>query len=166
MLRLFGVMLIFSSCCSVGIYLSAGMKKKLERLAVFRRMADEISTLIRYRGLTVREIISVLKGGGNYSEILFLQTGDFEDKSRSVGEIWAEAVGDDCTMSGEEKKLILRLGQQLGTTDTQGQLSVIAVFCEDLRVMTEKQSERYAVKGKLFRSMGIIAGAMAGILII
>ncbi len=166
MIRLLGVLLIFSACCSVGLNLSLTMKKKLERLNIFRRMADEISTLIRYRSLTVREIIELLKSNDAYGEITFLHTGDFNDKSRPVGEIWVESVMSDFSLSSEEKKLISQLGTQLGTTDTQGQLSVIAVFNEGIGKMLEKQSEKYAVKGKLYRSMGILAGAMAGILII
>lgn len=146
--------------------MSLGMKKKLERLNLFRRMTDETATLIRYRSLTVREIFLMLKENGAYADLLFLQNADFSDKSRPVGEIWQESIDSDFTLSSEEKKLLIQLGRQLGTTDTQGQLSVISVFNESLDTMIEKQSEKYAVKGKLCRSMGILAGAMAGILII
>lgn len=146
--------------------MSLGMKKKLERLNLFRRMTDETATLIRYRSLTVREIFLMLKENRIYSDLLFLQNADFSDKSRPVGEIWQESIDSDFTLSSEEKKLLIQLGRQLGTTDTQGQLSVISVFNESLDTMIEKQSEKYAVKGKLCRSMGILAGAMAGILII
>lgn len=146
--------------------MSLGMKKKLERLNLFRRMTDETATLIRYRSLTVREIFLMLKENRTYSDLLFLQNADFSDKSRPVGEIWQESIDSDFTLSSEEKKLLIQLGRQLGTTDTQGQLSVISVFNESLDTMIEKQSEKYAVKGKLCRSMGILAGAMAGILII
>lgn len=146
--------------------MSLGMKKKLERLNLFRRMTDETATLIRYRSLTVREIFLMLKENRTYSDLLFLQNADFSDKSRPVGEIWQESIDSDFTLSSEEKKLLIQLGRQLGTTDTEGQLSVISVFNESLDTMIEKQSEKYAVKGKLCRSMGILAGAMAGILII
>lgn len=166
MIRLIGVLLIFSACCSVGMNISLGMKKKLERLNLFRRMTDETATLIRYRSLTVREIFLLLKENSAYSELLFLHNADFSDKSRPAGEIWQESINSDLTLSGEEKKLLIQLGSQLGTTDTQGQLSVISVFNESLDCMIQKQSEKYAVKGKLCRSMGILGGAMAGILII
>ena len=166
MIRLLGVLLIFSACCSVGMNMSLGMKKKLERLNLFRRMTDETATLIRYRALTVREIFLLLKQNDTYSDLLFLYNTDFSDKSRPVGEIWQESIDSDFTLSNEEKKLLIQFGRQLGTTDTEGQLSVISVFNESLDSMIEKQSEKYAVKGKLCRSMGILAGAMAGILII
>lgn len=166
MIRLLGVLLIFSACCSVGMNMSLNMKKKLERLNLFRRMTDETATLIRYRSLTVREIFLLLRENGAYTELLFLHNADFSDKSRPVGEIWQESIGSDFTLSSEEKKLLIQLGGQLGTTDTQGQLSVISVFNECLDGMIQKQSEKYAVKGKLCRSMGILGGAMAGILII
>lgn len=146
--------------------MSLGMKKKLERLNLFRRMTDETATLIRYRSLTVREIFLLLKENRTYSDLLFLHNADFSDKSRPVGEIWQKGIDSDFTLSSEEKKLLIQLGRQLGTTDTEGQLSVISVFNESLETMIEKQSEKYAVKGKLCRSMGILAGAMAGILII
>lgn len=146
--------------------MSLGMKKKLERLNIFRRMTDETATLIRYRSLTVREIFLLLKENNAYSDLLFLHNADFSDKSRPVGEIWQESIDSDFTLTIEEKKMLIQLGRQLGTTDTEGQLSVISVFNESLDSMIKKQSEKYAVKGKLCRSMGILAGAMAGILII
>lgn len=166
MFRFFGVLLIFAACCFLGMYMSAAMKKKLERLGLYRRMTEEISTLIRYRSLTVREIIAGLKSGGSYKELEFLQNRDYSDKSRPAGEIWLESVISDNTLSDEEKRLLSELGTKLGTTDTEGQLSVIAVFGEELDAMIKKQNEMYRVKGRLCRSMGILVGAMFGIMII
>ena len=166
MLRLTGVLLIFLAFSSIGVNISSGIKRKLERLILFRKMTDEIATLIRYRSLTVREIILLLGDNDLYNDIGFLHTGKYCDKSKPAGEIWVESVMSDFSLSQEEKKILAQLGTQLGTTDTQGQLSVLAVFNENIGSMIEKQTEKYAVKGKLCRSMGILAGAMAGVLII
>lgn len=166
MVRFIGVFLIFSACCAAGMSISIGMKKKLERLNLFRRMTDEIATLIRYRSYTVREILVRLKENRSYSGLAFMQNADYGYKGSSAGEIWIESIDMDSELSGEEKKLLSQLGAQLGATDTEGQLSVISVFNNELEEMIKKQSEKYAVKGKLYRSMGILAGAMFGILII
>lgn len=166
MIRITGVLLIFFSFAFAGMNMSGAMKKKLERLKSYRLMAEETATLIRYRGLTVREIILSLKENSTYSGLVFLNNAEYTDRSRSAGEIWTEAVEADFTLSSEEKELLAQFGSQLGTTDTEGQLSVIAVFKETLEGMIKRQSEKYAVKGKLCRSAGILAGAMAGILII
>lgn len=166
MIRVLGVMLIFFSAALVGMSMSVNMKKKLDRLALLRRMADEISTLIRYRSLTVREIITELRQSGMYSELHFLYGSDFKDRSRPVSEIWESTVLSDCNLSREEKTVLCNLGTQLGTTDSQGQLSLIAAFSAEIEEMYERQKQVYAVKGKLYRSMGILIGAMVGIMII
>lgn len=166
MMRIIGVLLIFSASVMVGVMLSLNMKNKLERLKLFRRMAEEIATLIRYRGLTVREIISQLRYSSAYDELVFLKSEDYSDRSQSVSEIWERNVIADYTLTEEETKVLLSLGTQLGTTDTQGQLSVIAAFVAEIEEMQERQFQKYAVKGKLYRSMGILVGAMAGIMII
>ena len=87
-----------------------------------------------------------------------------ENNWERLTSLWRRS--EEGELSQEEKKILAQLGTQLGTTDTQGQLSVLAVFNENIGSMIEKQTEKYAVKGKLCRSMGILAGAMAGILII
>ena len=47
MLRLTGVLLIFLAFSSIGVNISSGIKRKLERLILFRKMTDEIATLIK-----------------------------------------------------------------------------------------------------------------------
>ncbi len=166
MIRLLGVLFIFTASCFMGMQLSSMMKKKLERLISYRQMSDEIATLIRYRNLKIREIMIHLKESEMYSELDFLHNAEFDDKSRPVGEIWLENIRLDSKLSSDEKKLMSQLGMQLGTTDTEGQLSVLCVFNKSLNTMIEKQSEKYAVKGKLCRSMGILMGAAVGIMIL
>lgn len=166
MIKLLGVLLIFSASCCLGMQISMGMKKKLERLVAYRQMSDEIATLIRYRSMKIREIILQIKDSELYSGLKFLNSPDFNDKSRPVGEIWIESIRADFSLDSDEKKLLSQLITQLGTTDTEGQLSVISVFNENLNAMIEKQSERYSVKGKLYRSMGILMGAAVGIMIL
>ena len=68
MLRLTGVLLIFLAFSSIGVNISSGIKRKLERLILFRKMTDEIATLIRYRSLTVREIILLLGDNDLYND--------------------------------------------------------------------------------------------------
>lgn len=165
-MRITGVLLIFLTCAMIGMALSLNMKRKLERLGLLRRMADEIAMLIRYRSLTVREIIAQLKYSSAYDDLIFLKSNDYSDRSVAVCEIWERNIVSDYTLTEEEKKALLSLGTQLGTTDTQGQLSVIAGFAAEIEEMQERQIQKYNVKGKLYRSMGILIGAMAGIMII
>lgn len=166
MLRVIGVLLIFSACCCTGINMSLKMRKKLERLELFRRMTDETATLIRYRGLTVREIMTQLRSNAAYTGLDFLQSGDYSDRSHPAAEIFMECTREDMCLSAEEKRFLIRFASELGTSDVKGQLSAISILSEELDVMIKAQSEKYAVKGRLCRSMGILAGAMLGILII
>lgn len=166
MIRLIGVFMIFSACCAAGMIISASIRKKLERLNLFRRMSDEISTFIRYNSLTVREIFMKLQENKAYSSLAFINAYDYGFKGRAAAAIWLEGIDSDPELTADEKHILSQLGTQLGTTDTQGQLSVISIFNEELEAMIKKQSERYAVKGKLYRSIGVLAGAMLGILII
>lgn len=165
MLRLIGVFLIFSACCSAGMFVSSSMKSKLDRLRLYRNMTDEIAAFIRYQSLTVREVMKKLSLNKAYSELIFIHA-DYGDKSRPAFEIWNESLKMDRTIGSDERKLLSQLGEQLGTTDTEGQLSVIAVVNVRLEEMIKKQTEKYAEKGKLYRSIGILAGAMFGILVI
>ena len=66
----------------------------------------------------------------------------------------------------EEKHILLDLGNLLGTTDIEGQLSCISAQLALMSSLREQRAAEYRQKGRLYRSLGVMAGISVGIIMI
>lgn len=165
MIRITGILLIFLTSTVLGMFLSNNIKNKRERLVKERKMLEEISIMIRFNSLTLKEIIYELENAVcdfKFLKILKIML----EKPISFPEAWEQAIKKDDIISESEKKVLIELGFNLGTTDIDGQLSTLNIYKIRLDKMIEEESEKYRVKGKMYRSLGIMFGAMIGILIV
>lgn len=167
MIRFLGILLIFTASSSAGMFLSGNIKNKRERLLKERKMLEEISIMIRFNSLTLKEIIYELINTEMYNTFKFLKILDTRlNETVPFQEMWEQSVKNDDTLSVDEKKLLSELGFSLGTTDAEGQLSTLNIYKTRLDEMIEAETEKYRVKGKMYRSLGVMFGAMIGILIV
>lgn len=167
MIRIMGILLIFLTSTVIGIFLSNNIKNKRERLIKERKMLEEISIMIRFNSYTLKEIIHELENTELFCDFKFLNILKITlEKPISFQEAWEQAIKKDDIISESEKKLLTELGYNLGTTDIDGQLSTLNIYKIRLDEMIEEESEKYRVKGKMYRSLGIMFGAMIGILIV
>lgn len=167
MIRFLGILLIFTASSSAGMFLSGNIKNKRERLLKERKMLEEISIMIRFNSLTLKEIIYELINTEIYNTFKFLKILDKRlNESVPFQEMWEQSVRNDDTLSADEIKLLSELGCSLGTTDAEGQLSTLNIYKTRLDEMIEAETEKYRVKGKMYRSLGVMFGAMIGILIV
>lgn len=167
MVRFAGAMLIFLAASSFGIYLSDNIKRKRERFETELKILKEISLMIRWNSLTLHEIADELYNNKSFSEFEFIKyLKENCSKIRSFPKAWEKSVLSVKSLCCEERKLLLEVGSVLGATDKEGQLSSIELFCTRLEKMIESESEKYKIKGKMYRSLGVMAGAMIGIIII
>lgn len=167
MIKLAGIIMIFLASSAVGFFMSDSIKNKKIRLETERKMLEEISVMIRYNMLTVREMIIEIKENDFFSGLLFIE----KIRQKLIEgipfpEAWEKSIKSDASLSTDEKKLLQELGSSLGTTDSQGQLSSLEIYKKRLDNMIESETEKYKTQGKLYRSLGIMMGAMLGILII
>ncbi|MBQ3565759.1 MAG: stage III sporulation protein AB [Oscillospiraceae bacterium] len=167
MLKILGVMCIFSASALIGVYFSESIRYKKERLVIIHKMLSDISDYIRWNSFTMHEIADRLSEKKEFSRLDFtVRLSENCKQMRSFPKAWENAVTSDDRLSEQEKKLLTDIGGSLGTTDVQGQLSAIAIYMSDIENMIAEESEKYRVKGKMYRSLGIAFGAMTGILII
>ena len=62
--------------------------------------------------------------------------------------------------------MLISFGKTFGTSDTEGQLLSAEQASERIYDIEKQRSEEYLKKGKLFRSVGVLFGIMAGIMIV
>ena len=167
MIRVIGAGLIFLAVSGFGLSLSDRLKKRCERLDAYISMLVDMTSMIRWNELTVKQIAETLSERKELAGICFLKPlSELCERGVPFPKAWKTSVDGDKSITSEEKKLLYEIGATLGSTDKQGQLSAMELYRERLERMLSEQREKYAVKGRMYRSLGITAGAMIGIIMI
>ena len=85
--------------------------------------------------------------------------------TEDINEILCKAV-EKSAAEGEEKNLLMRYCKELGTTDIDGQTAMLGSLAELADELRERRRADLTKYGRLYRSVGILFGLMAGIAII
>ena len=166
-MRILGAGLIFTALSLLGMGFSSSLKAKEKRLYLMTKMLDDISSMIRWNALTVSDISERLYKSGSYEKLGFLcKLWEKLEEGVSFPLAWKEAVSGAAVLDEDEKTKLCELGQVLGSADIEGQLSSIALIQTEIGKMHDEQAEKYRTKGRLYRTVGVTVGAMAGIMII
>lgn len=144
-----------------------------DKLRSDRRICNELahllqrtSFLIGYRADDVYCVCMELKRDSELRGLTFLGAlPERFDVRSDFRKCWNDAVNSQSFQS-EERDILLRLGAVLGKSDRQSQVESIRQFQTELTALTEKRSSDYLRKGRLYRSVGLLFGIMAGILVI
>ena len=150
-----------------GMAMSDKLKKRRDCCREIQAVLTRISSFIRYRELNVYEIVSELRETSAVKKLKFIErlptsyeTGeDFHDS-------WEEELKRDEYIPEEEKEVLMEFGKAHRTSDTEGQLLSAEQASERIYNIEKQRSEEYLKKGKLFRSVGVLFGIMAGIMIV
>lgn len=166
-LKIVGFIMIAFCGGMIGNYHSYRLKKLKESCYESVQIIQKISTLIRYRELNVYEIAAELQREGGYRNTEFIQSLPCEYRSgENFRLMWDKAIDEDSNLGETESSLLKGFGEELGTSDTEGQLMLLEAIRARLSEIQQQRSEEYHTKGRLYRSVGILSGVMAAILII
>ena len=90
----------------------------------------------------------------------------YSNYERNRFEAYQQGLLKETDIPNEERSILLDFSNMLGTCDTDGQLSGIAACRELMQERYYYRSSEYNTKAKLFRSLGVLAGVMVGIIVI
>lgn len=151
----------------VGTVFSDKLRQSRDYCRKIVSMLSDISVMIRHRALDVYEIVSELRYSGVYENVQFLYKLPEQYKTgENFHELWRTVLSDDLSLNDEERAILLNFGNSFGTSDIEGQLMNISAALEHFKVLELKRSEEYTRKGKMYRSIGLLFGMMAGIMIV
>ncbi len=162
-MRLIPAAIVFVIFSVFGIIKSTELKKRAALLAELKQLAAEFSVSIRCTAPTLDELAKNCTGV--FGELLRSEISRMSD----IRKAWDSAVErlSQCSFCGAEEAWLLKeLGQSLGTCAAEGQLSLLEMYGAKLDKLCKSAEEDSRIKGKLFRSVGTLAGAGAAILII
>lgn len=165
MLKFIGFAVITAATTLAGNYFSLLLKSRLTALKKMNYMIDEISAVLRFKSATVYEIVSELREDGRFSDFEFLKNISADVPFQKS---WRDAA-ESCPprgMSKSDTELLCEVGARLGTSDAESQINTLELQRTELMSVIADAESDCNKKAKLYRSMGVLAGAFISIMLI
>lgn len=147
----------------MGIILSERLNKRVKELELILIFLDKLKTCLIYQNLPTNEMIDLLSENSSCKSLLFLKPCQ-ELLSNQTGFplAWESAIEqskDKMHLNDTDYSLLLSLSDIIGSSDTKGQLNAIGMVEKLLGDQRKEAQQAREKKGKLYRSLGALAGA-------
>lgn len=151
-MRWIGVVLVFCCLGGAGFQMAHQLTRRVERLMDTGRLLGDLISLVGGQNMPTGEILCRLQRQG------ILPPGQ-----------WApdvfEQYAADPLFHEEERSLIRRVGELLGSTDQQTQVRRLQLEQQVLADLTRRAVEQQQMNGRMYRWMGLLLGVLAAILL-
>lgn len=154
---------LFAACTAVGLRQSRILKLRVENLGELEQLCTEISLEMRCAAPPLERLAESLHG--EFARLLNIELSN----GRDIRGAWAdscEKLGKAAFCKTDERQLLKELGAALGTTSAESQLGLLELYRGRFSELRSAALEEYRQKGRLFRSVGALAGAGAAVLVL
>lgn len=170
MLKIISAILMLFGFAVAGRCAAAYQLKRVQMLEKIIMMLSTVETRLRYDCLPIPDLLRMLSENSAFSEFEFIkQCREKVCFGEAFSEAWSQSVKEQaemCRLLSSSCESLVALGEAIGSTDLEGQLSCCeyfkSVFLKDLALQEEK-SKKYS---KLFPPLGLMLGISAAIIII
>jgi stage III sporulation protein AB len=139
-------------------------------LGTFIDAVGYISSEIRYFSSPVASIMSGLDSIADYGRLRIF--GICAEKLKSGEDIpsaWKSAANEAAgllSLDSADMDILLRFGEALGRTDAEGQQANCSRCRESLKARLKDADDERVRRGRLYSSLGVLAGAFAVVMLI
>ncbi len=167
MLKLAGGILIVICGTFSGIYVSLWLKRKVEFWEQYLIFLVQAQTMIGYGAMSVREILSGVKGVALVEPVL-KETQYFLEHGMRLEQAWRKAVERQMKalrFSQSDREVLYTFGELFGVTDVKGELAKIQIHSELVRERARVLKEEFASKSRIYRIVGMFCGVLTAVMI-
>lgn len=151
---------------SIGMFFSFKLKEREKTMSLALLLIKELAVQIRYTNAEIGEILLSATQKDEYNALLFIKECVKTNKNGDYHLLWREGVKKQPFLTVKDRDLLNSLGDSLGQTDTEGQLSFLEMYEELVKRRIEEASTEYADRGRVYRSVGLLCGLAAGIMVL
>lgn len=152
-----------------GLLKSAALARRVRQLEGFAGAADAIASEIRYLAPPVEDIMRRLDALPEYRELrVFGLCADTFETTRDFPAAWETALKEAkpvLALDAGDGEALSWFGRVLGTTDVDGQTAACARYGALLSQRLSQAREDRAKRGKLFSTLGVLAGVFCVVLL-
>ena len=167
-LKALGAVLTAASPVGMGLVVSHRLTQRLCALETPHRFFRALRQELSYSMAPPPELLRALAVRPEYAGADYLGSALERIKhGEAFPEAWRAAVEDTALpLTGEDRMLIARAGERLGTSDLESQLSCLSHDIEQIGLTLDEARPRQQERAKLARTLGGLCGAFFVILII
>lgn len=162
------IMLITVVCgYCIGNMFASKLKMRRKFLEKMILLLDNFENLIRYKDMTVDELVKWAVKSNEYKELCFLQIIDEENGEFS--EKWRDSLDNKqlkAFLSNEDINEISLIGVGLGKSDKQGQDAHLKLHKTLIKNKYETALKDEQSKGRLYKKLGLLSGIGLSIIIV
>lgn len=162
-----GILFVFAASICAGCYASYNIKAQCRTVRLLETLLEDFMIYIRYQSLPMEDLLALFAEHENYQEIAFLQRVRAAFRPEMPSHLlWCEEVRRDGQIVPPAQEILCALGNVLGTTDVQGQLTALETHRLQMHKLADTMQENCQKKGALYRHLGLLAGAMLAVLLL
>lgn len=158
-MRSAAALIAFLCCMGWGLRQSLLLKGHVKFLSEIQSLLRSFSIEIRCRAYTLDELMQ--NSDGKFARCFRQCRGQCSDARTA----WEAACGT-LSENSEETAMLREIGQSLGTSDINGQLSMLEMYSERTSVLLKAAEDEYSRKGRSLLQVGIICGIGCAVVII
>lgn len=172
LLKMTGIILILLSGSLIGISLSKEYEMRIVHLKQFNKMLMLLKGEIKYNNSGICESVALVSERTENVIGVFLKKvmENFNENNISLKSAWdygVETVLKTQTRLKEKELIYIKdLGTNLGITDKETQINNILSCIEAINLSLDELNENKAEKCKLYKTLGVMAGAFLTIVLI
>ena len=161
--------LVITGCTSIGFLLSRIFSDRLEDLKSLKTLLNILQNKIKFTHLPLYEIFEQIGEMNTKTKIkrIFLKCGE-KIKQMNIEKAWNDSIEEEMfflNLNNEDIDTLISLGNTLGKTDVEGQISALEEFKERLDVQIREAEMQKNKNSKLYKSLGTIVGLVIVILL-
>lgn len=170
MLRTFAMLIVFFGCAFLGSRASSGLRLRRDTLRAMIGCINRLSIWMEY---AQEPLYKLARRAKSDETAIFWEA--FSKKLKSAGDVelaWQQAMdharGQDtgfAALEEEELNALYEYAQGLGKSDGKSQAKNTSLLQQRLEELCTQAQNVYGSKGRMYRSLGILTGLAAAILL-
>ncbi len=161
---------MFLTSAGMGFLLSDRLNKRLKNLEIVLIFLDRLKTCLVYQNFPTKEIIDFLAEDSFCKSLPFITVcQELLKKQNNFPSAWKKAVQQtkgQMNLTEADLSPIFSLSDIIGSADVEHQISALLMTEELLKRQREEAEEAKRKKGRLYRSLGALAGVGMVIILI
>lgn len=154
-------------CFFIGTAISQSKKVRVSQLAKLLSMLEEMRAVISFNAPTIRGILNSLSERTDFSDFGFLCEVKAEyEKNPDIHRAWRSAALQAEGFSEKDRRLLIGIGEQLGTTDVHGQLLMLEAAEKSAQNCLDEARSDYSSRGGMIQKTWTLCGIAVGILLL
>lgn len=163
MVKLLISLLLIVSSTLLGISASMKLKGRVQSLCSFHEGIHRMKSLISFSGYDMVRVV-----GECFEKVRGFESFSSADCTYPLYTRWTNSVktfSSESKLTEKETEILLRFGENLGVTDTEGQLKNCDLYIELVSELISAAKDEEEKKSRLYRVMGFSFGMLTALLI-